>query len=141
MSHSDDNRHYVRRVVLPSGKTIEVVYFDEHPQARTAPGRPAPAGGAELHLCGACGSDLVYPVEWEESGQTHWEVALRCPNCEWAGGGVYAQDVVERFDERLDRGTEALVRDLKRLMHANMEDEIERFVSALDADHIVPDDF
>jgi hypothetical protein len=41
----------------------------------------------------------------------------------------------------LDRGTEALVRDLKRMMHANMEDEIERFVTALDADHILPDDF
>jgi hypothetical protein len=26
-------------------------------------------------------------------------------------------------------------------MHANMEDEIERFVTALDADHILPDDF
>ena len=44
--------------------------------------------------------------------------------------GVYEQDDVERFDEELDRGTEALVRDLKRLMRANMEDEIERFVAA-----------
>ena len=48
---------------------------------------------------------------------------------------------MERFDEELDRGTEALVRDLKRLMHANMEDQIERFVSALESDHILPDDF
>ena len=29
MSPQPDNRHYVRRVVLPSGKTIEVVYFDD----------------------------------------------------------------------------------------------------------------
>ena len=84
---------------------------------------------------------LVYPVGWEEAGATHWEVTLRCPNCEWAGTGVFEQDVVERFDEELDRGTEALVRDLKRMMHANMEDQIERFVSALEADHILPDDF
>ena len=54
---------------------------------------------------------------------------------------MFEQDVVERFDEELDRGTEALVRDLKRLMQANMEDEVERFVSALQADHIVPEDF
>jgi hypothetical protein len=26
-------------------------------------------------------------------------------------------------------------------MHANMEDEIERFVTALAADHIIPEDF
>ena len=95
----------------------------------------------DLHLCGSCGSELVYPVEWDEAGATHWEVTLRCPNCEWAGTGVFEQTIVERFDEVLDRGTEALVRDLKRMMHANMEDEIERFVTALDADHILPDDF
>jgi len=92
-------------------------------------------------MCGSCQADLVYPVEWEEYGATHWQVTLRCPNCEWNGTGVFEQTIVERFDEVLDRGTEALVRDLKRMMHANMEDEIERFVTALDADHILPDDF
>ena len=37
--------------------------------------------------------------------------------------------------------TEALVRDLKRLMQANIEEEIERFVAALNADAIQPMDF
>src|SRR5215475_14693328 len=137
-----DNRHYVRRVVLPSGKTIEVVYFDEIPELVPAVAHPAhPAAGDDLHVCATCESELVYPVEWDEAGETHWEVTLRCPNCEWSGTGVFEQDIVERFDEELDRGTEALVRDLKRMMHANMEDEIERFVSALEGDHIVPEDF
>lgn len=142
MSREADNRHYVRRVVLPSGKTIEVVYFDEIPDldAGAGPGYTE-TGGDHLHVCGTCDSNLVYPVEWDEAGATHWEVTLRCPNCEWTGTGVFEQSVVERFDEELDRGTEALVRDLKRMMHANMEDEIERFVTALEADHILPDDF
>jgi hypothetical protein len=143
MSHDADSHHYVRRVVLPSGKTIEVVYFDEH--TATAPAALGelvhPATTEDLHVCASCDSTLVYPLEWEEASTTHWEVTLRCPNCEWTGAGVFAQTTVERFDEELDRGTEALVRDLKRLMHANMEDEIERFVSALQGDHIVPDDF
>jgi hypothetical protein len=135
MSPQPDNQPYVRRVVLPSGKTIEVVYFGEHPEATvTEPSH-------DLHICGTCESELVYPVDWSETGETHWEVLLRCPNCEWIGTGVFEQDIVERFDEELDRGTEALVRDLKCLMQANMEDEIERFVSALHADHIVPEDF
>jgi hypothetical protein len=138
MSREADNNHYVRRVVLPSGKTIEVVYFDEAP-ALDAAGMVEV--GEDLHVCTECSSDLVYPVEWDEAGATHWEVTLRCPNCEWCGTGVFSQDVVERFDEELDRGTEQLVRDLKRMMHANMEDEIERFVHALEADHILPDDF
>jgi hypothetical protein len=140
MSREADNRHYVRRVVLPSGKTIEVVYFDEIPDLVPGADHGLPTA-EDLHVCGSCDSNLVYPVEWDEAGATHWEVTLRCPNCEWNGTGVFEQDVVERFDEELDRGTEALVRDLKRMMHANMEDEIERFVSALEGDHIVPDDF
>ena len=145
MSQHPDHRHHVRRVVLPSGKTIEVVYFENEPTGATPrpalPARHLPAEVADLHMCGSCDSDLVYPVEWEEAGATHWEVTLRCPNCEWAGTGVYEQQVVERFDEELDRGTEALVRDLKRLMQANMEDEIERFINALEGDHVLPEDF
>jgi hypothetical protein len=139
MSQPDANSHYVRRVVLPSGKTIEVVYFEDQPAGAGLPVEGDPA--AELHVCGSCRSTLVYPLEWEEAGATHWEVSLRCPNCEWCGTGVYEQEVVERFDEELDRGTDALVRDLKHLMHANMEEEIERFVTALSGDHIVPEDF
>jgi hypothetical protein len=141
MSREANNSHYVRRVVLPSGKTIEVVYFDDS-SALDVIDRPGVAEvGVDLHVCGTCSSDLVYPVDWDEAGATHWEVTLRCPNCEWSGTGVFEQTVVERFDEELDRGTEALVRDLKRMMHANMEDQIERFVLALEGDHILPDDF
>lgn len=145
MHPQPDNHHYVRRVVLPSGKTIEVVYFDEQPAAALSalPGVESVAETIvdDLHVCVDCASSLVYPVEWEEAGDTHWEVTLRCPNCEWTGSGTFEQEIVERFDDELDRGTEALVRDLKRLMHANMEDEIERFVTALNGGHIVPDDF
>jgi len=48
---------------------------------------------------------------------------------------------VDRFDEQLDIGTEILLRDLKRLEQANMEDEIDRFVRAVNADAILPEDF
>lgn len=146
MNEHSDSRHYVRRVVLPSGKTIEVVYFEEHPAVTgTAVPAPAPsidtADDSDLHVCGSCHSELVYPLDWEEAGATHWEVTLRCPNCEWCGTGTFEQSSVERFDEELDRGTESLVADLRRLMAANMEEEIERFVRALDADALLPEDF
>ncbi len=54
---------------------------------------------------------------------------------------MFDQATVDRFDERLDHGTEALVLDLKRLTHANMEEEIERFSFALASDAIWPMDF
>ena len=137
MSQPSDNGQYVRRVVLPSGRAIEVVYFE------TIGPEPAPAGAplADLHICPECGRDLVYPVEWEETSATHWEVLLRCPNCEWSVVGEYDQATVDRFDEELDLGTETLIGDLRRLQQANMEDEIHRFVRALDAGAILPEDF
>ncbi len=145
MSNRPEHSHYVRRVVLPSGKTIEVVYFDDSPAATQPTASNVPARTereqTDLHICGSCGSDLVYPVEWDEAGTTHWEVSLRCPNCEWSGTGIFEQDIVDRFDEELDRGTESLVRDLRRLIHANMEEDIDRFVAALHDGHIVPEDF
>ena len=138
MSRQPENNTYVRRVVLPSGKTIEVVYFGD--VSETTP-RPTTEPTGDLHVCGTCESELVYPVDWEEAGETHWEVTLRCPNCEWVGVDVYDQDTVDRFDEVLDDGTDALVSDLKHLMQVNMQDEVSRFVEALEHDLIVPEDF
>ena len=133
-----ENSNYVRRVVLPSGRAIEVVYFENQPAHAPA---PVARGSLELHVCPECDKQLVYPVEWEEASATHWEVQLRCPNCEWNTVGLYDQETVDRFDEELDHGTEILVRDLKGLTRANMEDEIERFSSALASDAIWPMDF
>jgi hypothetical protein len=136
MSHPDQNSQYVRRVVLPSGRSIEVVYFESAPLPRI-PVEPI----EDLHVCPDCDRGLVYPVEWEEVSATHWEVLLRCPNCEWGELGVFDQVTVDRFDEELDLGTEALLRDLHRLTKANMEEETDRFASALASDLILPEDF
>ena len=141
MSPEPHNSHYVRRVQLPSGREIEVVYFDNQ-LSQAAPTEPVKRPPVrELHVCPDCEQGLVYPVEWEEASATHWEVALRCPNCEWDDVGVFSQEVVDRFDDELDRGTDTLMRDLQRLTQANMEDEIERFKGALAADAIWPMDF
>ncbi|HEX2017149.1 MAG TPA: hypothetical protein VGN69_10670 [Solirubrobacteraceae bacterium] len=141
MSAQPDHHRYVRQVVLPSGRTIEVVYFEDPQPAAARSIRPARRERGDLHLCGECSSELVYPIEWEEADATQWEVSLRCPNCEWTGTGVYDQSVVERFDSELDRGTEALVRDLQSLARANMEEDVERFITALNEGHLLPSDF
>ena len=138
-SGGQQQNHRVKRVALPSGKTIEVVYFDDA-AARDEVHEPAEATQL-LHMCPECDADLVYPTQWSEVDRSRWEVALRCPNCEWFHTGVYEQDTVERFDEELDRGTDNLVDDLKRLIRANMEEEIDRFSRALVENHILPEDF
>jgi hypothetical protein len=132
---TNSNGQYVRHVTLPSGRSIEVVYFE--PLSESTP----PLELDDLRLCPECDRDLVYPVDWEEASLTHWQVVLRCPNCEWTETGTYDQATVDRFDEQLDLGTEALVRDLRRLVQANMEDEADRFAAALEANAILPEDF
>ena len=150
MAHGHGD-HQLKRIVLPSGKTIEVVYFDSLEPApadagavqeaeHSAPARQ-PVEERDLHVCPGCESDLVYPVAWEEADETHWRITLRCPNCEQDEEGVFPQDQCDRFDDELERGTDALTRDYRRLMTANLAEEIERFAQALEVDAILPMDF
>ena len=148
MPTSGPGDHQLKRIVLPSGKTIEVVYFDnasfEDAQAPAGAAHPteAPAdAGRELHFCIKCSSSLVYPMQWEEAGPKSWHVTLRCPECEWTEADVFTQDQCDRFDDELEAGTDALTRDYKRMVTANMSEEIDRFAAALNADAILPVDF
>jgi hypothetical protein len=100
-----------------------------------------PRQADDLHICPGCGSALVMPTDWAPAPDQRWHVRLRCPECEWTGGGLYPQAVVDRFDEVLDLATEAILNDLQLLTTANMEDEITRFAAALAADQILPCDF
>lgn len=150
---SSETPKNIRQVQLPSGKIIEVLYFagQQDPalegdisfspappeQPALSPVRP----DEDLHVCPRCTGELVYPVDWAEAGPKHWEVALRCPDCEWGDVGIFTQEAVERFDLELDRGAEVLLRDLQQLARANMADDVERFIVALRDDHIVPADF
>ena len=141
--HMDDQTHYVKRVQLPSGKTIEVVYFkdaDLLPDSVSSFG-PALEPAQALHVCPECSSKLVYPTGWDEAGPDSWQVQLRCPECEHFREGVFAQATVDDFDERLDMGTDALTADLRRLTRANMAAEVDLFVAALEADAILAEDF
>jgi hypothetical protein len=144
MRRPSHSRQAVRRVVLPSGKTIEIVYFSDAPEATevaaSAPAETQPRAD-ELHVCPSCESTLVHPTDWEQVGDSEWDLHLRCPNCEWHGRGVFPQAVVESLDVELDNGTQVLVRDLRQLMHANMEEEVDRFAAALHGGHIWPMDF
>jgi hypothetical protein len=125
-----DHNHYVRKVTLPTGEVIEVTSIEQ-----------VPGSADDLHICPVCTSQFVYPVDWAEAGRTSWEVSLRCPNCEWTTTSVHDDEAIQRFDETLDDGTEALVADLRQLTRANMEADVERFVAAIYAEHLLPEDF
>ena len=123
--------HSVRRIVLPSGKSIEVVRF--HQVEKTA--KPG------LHECPECASELVQPIEWAEAPQGRWELTLHCPNCDWITEGLFESEQVHQLENKLDDGLADMLRDLRRMTHANMSEEIERSTTALRVDLILPEDF
>jgi hypothetical protein len=124
------DHHSIRRIVLPSGRSIEVVRFflDE-------------VNTRGLHICPECDSQLVQPIDWTEVPPGFWELTLRCPNCDWSDEGVFDQDQVDALEETLDTGLTEMLSDLRRLTQSNMNEEIERFTAALHADLVLPEDF
>ncbi len=116
----------VHRVVLPSGKTIEVAYFRDE---------------SLLHVCQECSRDLVYPTAWEEVAPDRWQLTLRCPNCESRRDGIFDREQVERLDEALEWGAYLVMVELRQLSYANRVAEVGRFVDALAGDNILPIDF
>jgi hypothetical protein len=151
-----------KKISLPGGRVIEIVYFSEPNEAETAgvaaeaveraletPDDAGPvdesAGEAPppspLHVCPSCASDLVYPVEWEESSGTSWTVERRCPNCEWRHVGEFGDQDLGRFDDLLNEGTETLLVALRDTTRANMEAAVERMIDAINLDLIEPMDF
>jgi hypothetical protein len=131
----------VSTVDLPSGKVLEVVQPDTGTPYTRVRQVVLDDADRDLCVCEMCASELVEPVEWGAAGPASWRVALRCPDCDYWTEGVFSQDCVDRFDERLDDGTSVLVADLKKLEQANMNDAIERFIGALHAGAILPEDF
>jgi hypothetical protein len=123
--------HSVRRIVLPSGRAIEVLRFPAR-EGRSTHG---------LHVCPECASELVQPIAWADAPEDRWELTLACPNCSWIHQGVYDRDKIDSLEEKLDDGVVQMLGDLQRLAHANMADEVDRFAAALQADMILPEDF
>jgi hypothetical protein len=132
--NENSHQHSVRRIVLPSGRTIEVVRFRE----TDGDGCDIPRG---LHICPMCDSDLVQPVAWCEASDGKWDLVLSCPNCYWTTEGVFTEREVHALEEELDQGLADMIRDLQRLTQANMADHVERFAAALQTDLILPEDF
>jgi hypothetical protein len=112
-----------------------------HQQRQRPPEHPSAEPHQDLEICFGCRSNLVYPVQWDESGPENWSVLLHCPNCDTSREGIFGQHTVNAFEEALERGADELASEYESLVRANMVEEIERFVGALDADAILPEDF
>jgi hypothetical protein len=95
----------------------------------------------ELHVCPACGGNLVQPLDFVDAGPGRWYVERLCPSCWWSHSGIHDQAQIDRFDDELARGEEAILAALEALTRSSMLEAVDRFAEALAVDAILPMDF
>jgi hypothetical protein len=94
-----------------------------------------------LHVCAACSSHLVQLTAFEDAGDRHWHLTLRCPEC-WATSWCTVPDeACAELDHELDRGVAALLAALAEVQREIMAHDIDTFVAALAAGFVLPEDF
>jgi hypothetical protein len=129
----------IKKITLPSGKVVEIVYLEPLREEDAAPGDARDV--RRIELCPSCSGERVHPVDWREVDEARWELAVRCPDCRWNATDVFGQQEVERYDDVLSADTERMIAELDRVTRANMEEHLERFRIALELDAIEPMDF
>jgi hypothetical protein len=98
-------------------------------------------GRVALHVCAACSSPLVQLTAFEDAGDNHWHLTLRCPEC-WGTSWCTVPDTAcAELDHELDRGVAVLVGALDAVQREIAAAEIESFAAALAAGLILPEDF
>ena len=158
-----DQSYKIELFVFPDGTSVEMIVFDadrrcaasapaspasrtqtaDAPTSAPAPCRvpPPPREDPDAHTCPVCGSRLVYPVDWERSGDAAWTLQLRCPECETRREVTIGRASVEHINRELYHGAQAMAHEAARMTRRNFEDEVERIVAALERDLIQPMDF
>lgn len=152
------SEYRTRKITLPGGREVEVVYLGELPAEVCPDGwLEVPGGdveealeaaftvfdrlGHELWMCDECGGDMVRPLAMRERDDGRWYVERTCPECEWHHEGSFGRAEVEEFHDALEEGTEELLTALRHMARLNMEDDITRMIDALGTDRIEPMDF
>jgi hypothetical protein len=150
------DNYKIELFIFPDGMSVELMVFDgvrsrgSAAPAATVPAEASPAPcrmpappleDDEAHRCPLCDSDLVYPEDWDRSGQSSWTLRLRCPECETRREVTVGRTGVEQLNRELYFGAQALAREADQMMRRNFEDEVDRIVTALERDLILPMDF
>jgi hypothetical protein len=147
-----------RKVTLPGGREIEIVYLGD---VRPGTVDAAHAGEVvheldemlhaalsafdeathELWRCGACPGDMVRPLAVEPAEHGMYRVARTCPECGWHDDGVHSHDQVESYHDALEDGAEEMLTALRTMARLNMQDDVDRMITAIRRDLIQPMDF
>jgi hypothetical protein len=80
-------------------------------------------------------------VSWEEAGEEHWHMLLRCAQCETYRDVTVGNDVAALYERDLQRGMSEIAAALERADRARMLAELPVLIAALERDLIDAADF
>ena len=94
------------------------------------------------HLCRVCRRPFLVPLSIVPLvSQDAYVVELQCTNCEDATVTLLDETEMEHLDRELDRQSGRLRHALNEIRMADELDRVDRFVEALHAGHVLPEDF
>jgi hypothetical protein len=92
-------------------------------------------------VCSCCRSDFVVPVDWDEAGDTHWWIRLRCGECGHVREVTVEDAVAQRFDRALEASMGTLRAAVASIDRKAMEHDLDTLIGALRCDLIDASDF
>lgn len=103
----------------------------------------APAGVARaLQMCSACDRPFVVPRSIVDIlDADRYLVELECANCGHAVLAQHYDDELEALDYELQASADQIREALELISLVDELEKIDRFVAALEGDHILPEDF
>jgi hypothetical protein len=143
-TNKSENDFFIQRVILAQGQVLDLVCFDESESATEIIEEimtELQRNKTELQTCPLCKSKLVYPIERCQLNEMEWKVMLLCPNCLCKREMVVDRESVRELLKNARVGRESLIRELDNMQKKNMEEESDKFITALNEDHILPIDF
>jgi hypothetical protein len=97
---------------------------------------------ADLSICSSCARDFIVPVSVVDLiDDDRCVVELQCTNCGITALRVHDDHELMELDRRLDAAQALMQEAIEVLEPSDDLDRLDRFVRALRADHILPEDF
>ena len=90
-----------------------------------APSYRLPAPPTRLIDCGRCGSGFVNPVAWQNRGERHWWIRLRCGEYGVVHEVEVSDEEATRFERDLDLGLADIAATMARIERDGMMPDAE----------------
>lgn len=93
-----------------------------------------------IHACPCCRLPRLHMLDAQAMAD-HWQMTVRCPDCEWVYTGAFDAHQVSALADAEDRASRMILTDAKLMQQARHDEAAEQFGRALADGEITPDDF